>query len=134
MICVGRGLEKKGGKLLLKSHVEEILIDNGRAVGVRLRGGKTIKAKKAVVSNASSWDTQPLIPEQERKPDFTERLDAPLNRSFMHLHLGFDATGGVLFCILGGVLCPKCSAPPLKSRKFLFHERIEPKSLGARIG
>lgn len=92
-IFIYRGLEKKGGKLLYRSHVEEIMIDNGRAVGVRLRGGKTIKAKKAVVSNASSWDTLPLIPEQERKPDFAERLDAPLNRSFMHVHLGFDATG-----------------------------------------
>lgn len=28
-----RGLEKHGGRLLLNSHVEEILLEGGRAVG-----------------------------------------------------------------------------------------------------
>lgn len=35
-----RGLEKHGGRLALGSHVDEILVEGGRAVGVRLRGGK----------------------------------------------------------------------------------------------
>lgn len=33
-----RGLEKNGGRLLLRSHVEEVVIEGGKAVGVRLRG------------------------------------------------------------------------------------------------
>jgi phytoene dehydrogenase-like protein len=32
-----RGIEKNGGKVLLKAHVEEVLVDEGRAAGVRLR-------------------------------------------------------------------------------------------------
>lgn len=78
---------------MLRSHVEQILVENGRASGVQLRGGHIIKAKKAVVSNASSWDTVPLLPKDQVHPDLKQRLDAPLNPSFMHLHLGFDATG-----------------------------------------
>lgn len=33
-------IEKFGGKLALCSHVEKILIENGRAVGVKLRSGQ----------------------------------------------------------------------------------------------
>lgn len=35
-----RGLRKFGGRLSLRSHVEEIIVENGRAVGVKLRSGK----------------------------------------------------------------------------------------------
>jgi hypothetical protein len=58
-----RGLEKRGERLLLNSHVDRILLDSsGRATGVALRGGGSIKARKAVVSNASVWDTVRLLP------------------------------------------------------------------------
>jgi hypothetical protein len=52
-----RGLEKFGGKLQLNAHVDEIIVENGRATGVRLKNGKLIKARKAVVSNATPFDT-----------------------------------------------------------------------------
>jgi len=57
--------------VLLQTHVEEVLVEGGRAAGVRLRGKKAggqpefIRAKKAVVSNASVWDTMRLLPEGE---------------------------------------------------------------------
>lgn len=35
-----RGLEKFGGRLVTKSHVDEIVVEAGRAVGVRLRSGQ----------------------------------------------------------------------------------------------
>jgi phytoene dehydrogenase-like protein len=58
-----RGLKKCSGRLLLGAHVERILLDSrGRARGVALRGGGRITARKAVVSNASLWDTQGLLP------------------------------------------------------------------------
>lgn len=40
-----QGLKKHGGKIQLKAHVEEVIVEGGRAVGVRLMGGKVIKAK-----------------------------------------------------------------------------------------
>lgn len=52
-----RGIEKLGGRVELRSHVEEIIVEEGRAVGVKLRSGNIVRARKAVVSNASIWDT-----------------------------------------------------------------------------
>ena len=52
-----KGIEKLGGRVELKSHVEQIVVEGGRAVGVKLRSGAVIRARKAVVSNASIWDT-----------------------------------------------------------------------------
>lgn len=35
-----RGLKKHKGRLALNSHVDNIIIDDGRAVGVKLRNGQ----------------------------------------------------------------------------------------------
>ncbi|KAI3860992.1 hypothetical protein MKX03_026661 [Papaver bracteatum] len=89
-----RGLEKFGGRISLGSHVEQIVIENGRAVGVRLRSGQFIRAKKAVVSNASMWDTLNLLPKEAIPKSYQERIEKTAQcESFMHLHLGFDAEG-----------------------------------------
>ncbi len=89
-----RGVTKRGGKLLYNAHVKEVLVENNRAVGVRLRNGKEIKATKAVVSNASIWDTMPLLPQGALPKSFAaEREATPECESFMHLHLGIDAAG-----------------------------------------
>merc|ERR1719331_2126117 len=60
------GLRKHGGALKLGAHVEEILVENGEARGVKVRyrngGTRVLRAKKAVVSNASAWDTEKLLP------------------------------------------------------------------------
>ena len=70
------------------------MIEGGRATGVRLRNGHIIRAKKAVVSNASLWDTVKLISDEHVPTDLQKRnKEMPLNPSFMHLHVGFDATG-----------------------------------------
>lgn len=92
MFC--RGMKKHGGELLLGKHVERILVEGGKAVGVELRGGDIIRANKAVVSNASVWDTLRLLPEDAVPESYRSKAEGtPANRSFMHLHLGFDATG-----------------------------------------
>ena len=89
-----RGVTKRGGEIVYNAHVEEVLVENNRAVGVRLRNGKEIRANKAVVSNASIWDTLPLIPDGVLPKSFIEeRSHTPECESFMHLHLGIDATG-----------------------------------------
>jgi carotene isomerase len=89
-----RGLERHGGQLLLNSHVAEVLVENNRAAGVRLRSGKIIRSHKAVVSNASVWDTLKLLPENSVPQRFRQQRQAtPECDSFMHLHLGIDAAG-----------------------------------------
>lgn len=90
-----RGLQKQGGQLLLNAHVQEILVEGDRAVGVRLRDGREIRARKAVVSNAAIWDTLKLLPSHKSRTltQLQARQQTPACPSFMHLHLGIDATG-----------------------------------------
>ncbi|MEM9246022.1 MAG: NAD(P)/FAD-dependent oxidoreductase, partial [Cyanobacteria bacterium P01_F01_bin.153] len=88
-----RGLEKHGGQLQLNAHVDKVLVENGRAAGVVLRNGQQVRAKQAVVSNASVWDTLRLLSEDSLPAKFRrDRQATPTCASFMHLHLGIDAT------------------------------------------
>lgn len=88
------GVTKRGGEVRVNAHVEQIIVENGKAVGVKLRGGEVIRARKAVVSNASTPDMLCLLPPGSVPPQWRQDIEmTPLNPSFMHLHLGFDATG-----------------------------------------
>lgn len=88
-----RGLEKFNGRLWLNAHVEQVLVQANRAVGVKLRNGKVLQARQAVISNASIWDTLKLVPQGALPSRFVEQRQAtPACDSFMHLHLGIDAT------------------------------------------
>ena len=113
--ALARGVTKHAGSSVTTSaSVEEVLVEDGRAVGVRLKGGRTIRARKAVVSNADLHNTFKLVPEgkhagldEERRSllapaapvysdDAGEGVEAggtglPLCKSFMHLHLGVRA-------------------------------------------
>ncbi|CAM9565263.1 unnamed protein product [Chrysoparadoxa australica] len=89
-----RGIESHGGEVRLKSHVEEILVEDGRAVGVRLRNGSEVRASTAVISNASVWDTMKLLPKDSVPDSWLQECEStPAVGSFMHLHLGIDAAG-----------------------------------------
>lgn len=92
-----RGIEKYGGSVILNSHVDEIIIEEGRATGVRLKGssGKCINANKGVISNLSVWDLfgSGIIEKKAFPEKFVkERLETPVGKSFMHLHVAFKAT------------------------------------------
>ncbi len=50
-----RGLERHSGRLMLGAHVEQVLVEGNHAIGVRLRGGREVRARRAVVANASVW-------------------------------------------------------------------------------
>jgi phytoene dehydrogenase-like protein len=83
-----------GSGALLNAHVEQVLVEGNKAVGVRLRDGEEIRARRAVVSNASVWDTLKLLPEGAISPKFrSQRQATPECDSFMHLHLGINAQG-----------------------------------------
>jgi carotene isomerase len=89
-----RGLERWGGKLRLGCHVEQILVESGQAVGVKLQSGETLKAP-VVISNASLWDTYTTLLQPEHLPASYRQaaLNTPAVESFMHLHLGIRADG-----------------------------------------
>jgi prolycopene isomerase len=100
------GLEAHGGAIRYKARVTDVLIEGdgaaGRAVGVKLANGETIRARR-VVSNATRWDTfagegsegavsHPLVDAAHTpKAEATWRRRYRPSPSFLSLHLGIDA-------------------------------------------
>jgi phytoene dehydrogenase-like protein len=67
-----KSIEEHGGQVICREMVEEILIDDGRAWGVRLGDGSVIKAER-VVTNATVWNLyRRLVPPENFAP---ERLE-----------------------------------------------------------
>lgn len=91
-----RGIEKNGGSVFVNSHVDKINIDNGCATGITLRkNNRVVKATKAVISNLSVWDLfkSNIVDNNQFPSKFVkDRLNTPVGKSFMHLHVGFKAT------------------------------------------
>ena len=93
------GLERHGGAIRYRARVTKVLLENGRAVGVRLASGEELRAGR-VVSNATRWDTfggegstaHPLVDAAD-----TPAAETPWRRryrpspSFLSLHLGVSA-------------------------------------------
>ena len=85
-----------GGWTKIRAEVDEILIREGAAVGVRLQGrdgapGEIIYADR-IVSAAGVWSTtQRLLPEHERDPEWARSI-AELDPAPAHvcLYLGFE--------------------------------------------
>lgn len=86
-----RGLEKFSGTLRLNAHVEKVLVEHQKVVGVRLRSGEELRSRY-VISNASIWDTLKLV-DSLPKQFVQQRQAIPTCDSFMHLHLGIDGQG-----------------------------------------
>jgi phytoene dehydrogenase-like protein len=89
-----RGFKKWGGELRLKAHVEQILIEQGQATGVRLKSEEVLRSA-IVISNASIWDTYGKLLQPEDLPAAyrAAALATPTVNSFMHLHLGIRSEG-----------------------------------------
>ena len=99
-----RAIRKYKGKVCLNAHVEEILVENGRASGVKLSNGKVIHAKQAVVSNADPYVTSKLLSKAELSDEMKQHMakltetdptkeGIPDLKSFIHIHAGIDASG-----------------------------------------
>ena len=106
-------IEQSGGAVHLSSPVDNIVVTNGRATGLKLSKTKTsgkttsqdyysglVQAKLGVLCNANIWALPQLLRGQEQNltPAQRETLlvssaERKKTKSFMHLHLGLDATG-----------------------------------------
>ena len=68
-------IEGAGGEIRCGAEVEEIVVQNGAATGVRLKGGETLEAG-IVVSNAdSAWTYKMLVPAAARRKWTDRKLD-----------------------------------------------------------
>ena len=63
-----------------------------KAIGIELKNGEKIFADH-IVSNADIWNTLDLIPKDISQKWREEMSMTPKCKSFLHLHLGFDAEG-----------------------------------------
>ena len=101
-----RSLERNGGRFLKSTPVEKILVEDGKASGVVLKGGEVIKATHAVVNNAPVWALPKMLPDkyatkflglfptEQDTSGLKKRLgETPQTDSFMHLHVGIDGKG-----------------------------------------
>lgn len=107
--ALARGVEKYSeGRVCVNSHVEEILVNEGKACGVILSDGTKIIANKAIVCNTDPFVLSKLMSKaiQSGKTSeiFNQYLEKLTNtdvdrggipnlKSFIHIHAGIDATG-----------------------------------------
>ncbi|KAL6005099.1 hypothetical protein ACLOJK_005660 [Asimina triloba] len=87
--ALAKGLVDKGSKILYKANATNIILDNGKAVGVRLSDGSEFFSK-TIISNATRWDTFGKLLKEENLPkeeeDFQKKyVKAP---SFLSIHMG----------------------------------------------
>ncbi|MGZ3883683.1 MAG: phytoene desaturase family protein, partial [Bacteroidia bacterium] len=91
-------IKKSGGEILIRAEVSEILVENGKAIGVKMADGKIIKAKK-VVSTIGFESTYKnlLSPAVQQHKALGSRMSG-LNPSvsFYCLYLGFRHTASEL--------------------------------------
>lgn len=103
-----RGVKKYGGEVCLNCHVDEIIVENDRAVGVKLASGKVVRARQAVVSNADPYITNKLLSKARENGSLNQKAidymaslintdestgGIPDLKSFIHIHAGIDAAG-----------------------------------------
>ncbi|MEX0804888.1 MAG: NAD(P)/FAD-dependent oxidoreductase [Candidatus Binatia bacterium] len=83
-----------GGQIRAVHHVDKILVENGRAAGVRLRDGREWQAKLAVVSNSDPYSTFiEMVGEDHLPRTVTERIkDIKTDEfSYFQIHLALKA-------------------------------------------
>jgi prolycopene isomerase len=87
------GLKNAGGEIRYKAKVEEILLENGKAVGVKLVSGEEYRAKR-IVSNLTRWDTFEKLLPASAMPASEKKWQQRYQKSpsFLSLHLGVEAS------------------------------------------
>uniref|UniRef100_A0A7I4CNY9 Amine oxidase domain-containing protein n=1 Tax=Physcomitrium patens TaxID=3218 RepID=A0A7I4CNY9_PHYPA len=86
------GLVEHGGHLKYKANVTQILMKDGKAVGVQLSNGETLYAK-TVISNATRWDTFQKLLKAEDMPQEEKNFQKLYRKSpsFLSIHMGVKA-------------------------------------------
>ena len=87
-----RSIEARGGEVRLGAPVRRILVEDGRAVGVELRGGERIRAR-AVISNLDKTATLLGLVGDEHVPDETAERIRGIEQRGAYVHLLFKLRG-----------------------------------------
>ncbi|XP_028784824.1 prolycopene isomerase, chloroplastic isoform X2 [Neltuma alba] len=89
---LAEGLVKQGSELRYKANVTGIIVDQGKAVGVKLSDGKEFFAK-TIISNATRWDTFGKLLKGEAIPKEEQNFQKVYVKapSFLSIHMGVKA-------------------------------------------
>ncbi|XP_061375943.1 prolycopene isomerase, chloroplastic-like isoform X1 [Gastrolobium bilobum] len=89
---LAKGLLDQGSEILYKANVTGIIIEQGKAVGVRLSDGREFFAK-TIISNATRWDTFGKLLKGEPLPKEEENFQKVYVKapSFLSIHMGVKA-------------------------------------------
>ncbi|CAH2038725.1 unnamed protein product [Thlaspi arvense] len=89
---LAEGLVDKGSEILYKANVKSVILDDGKAVGVRLADGREFFAK-TIISNATRWDTFGKLLKGEKLPKEEENFQKVYVKapSFLSIHMGVRA-------------------------------------------
>ncbi|CAA0822547.1 Prolycopene isomerase- chloroplastic [Striga hermonthica] len=89
---LAKGLVKQGSEILYKANATEIILENGKAVGVKLSDGRQFYAK-TIISNATRWDTFGKLLKKEDMPEEEKRFQKAYIKapSFLSIHVGVKA-------------------------------------------
>ncbi|KAK7392737.1 hypothetical protein VNO78_21184 [Psophocarpus tetragonolobus] len=87
-----KGLVDQGSEILYKANVTGIIIEQGKAVGVRLSDGREFFAK-TIISNATRWDTFGKLLKGVQLPKEEENFQKVYVKapSFLSIHMGVKA-------------------------------------------
>ena len=86
-----KGLTKNGGELLLSRRVKKINFQNNLATGVTLENGSQISSDHVVI-NCDLWSIEKIVPNYLLNKWKIKSKKINKCDSFLHIHLGFDAT------------------------------------------
>uniref|UniRef100_B8HRB7 Pyridine nucleotide-disulfide oxidoreductase domain-containing protein 2 n=1 Tax=Cyanothece sp. (strain PCC 7425 / ATCC 29141) TaxID=395961 RepID=B8HRB7_CYAP4 len=70
-----RCVQELGGKILTEQQVDRVLVDDGRAVGVRLQNGQEYRAQRGIISSLDAQRTfLHLVADHDIDPQFRDRI------------------------------------------------------------
>ncbi|XP_017977023.1 PREDICTED: prolycopene isomerase, chloroplastic isoform X2 [Theobroma cacao] len=89
---LAEGLIDQGSEILYRANVTNIILDQGKAVGVRLSDGREFFAR-TIISNATRWDTFGKLLKGENLPEEEENFQKVYVKapSFLSIHMGVKA-------------------------------------------
>nr|UAJ74777.1 prolycopene isomerase [Buddleja davidii] len=89
---LAKGLVNQGSEILYKANATSIIVEDGKAVGVKLSDGRQFYAK-TVISNATRWDTFGKLLKKEELPEEEKRFQKAYVKapSFLSIHMGVKA-------------------------------------------
>ena len=84
-------IAEAGGETWVRASVREVLVEDGKAVGVRMEDGTELRASSVVSAVGAKATVERLLPETEREARWARKIsDLPQSLPHVCLHLGFE--------------------------------------------